>query len=90
MISVTHLQMAGGESLGHVARLRWYDSERDATTDGSVEQVIEWLREDPTNELYLRQARGPIAVRVAESDAPHLQAYLDDEPNDALLYLPRF
>ena len=57
MICITHIQMAGGERHEHIARLRWFDSHRDATTEGLLDEVVEWLREDPKNEIFVRQPR---------------------------------
>jgi len=93
-IRITCINKAGGQHYDpHVAitNLGWVNDSTGETGESSRQAVYDWLKQNPTNQAYVRDGFGNVAylgARENQHGTQFVQTYRDQTWTDNLLALP--
>lgn len=84
---ILEVEMAGGSTHQHIARLRWVDGDEDKWA--TRQQMVDFLS-DESHHAYVHDGNnGRVEVlAVLRANPPYVRTHKDGTPTDNLLYLP--
>jgi hypothetical protein len=86
MIYIVEVEMAGGATHQHIAKLLWVDGDERAWA--TRQQMVDFLG-DQSNHAYVHNGAGQVEVfAVLHANPQFVRTHRDGTPTDNLLYLP--